>query len=414
MKLFRILLITVLAMCLTGILPMLSLAEELTPSLPNAIWTTEQSGKTVDKNLYEAKWDVFLNGGPKKLDNIEESYAVYIKVTNPSGSETLGSSQGLVEIGSGANLVSLWENLVTPIGTKGYNDTPNPGGEYKVWVSTDPSFSSAQTKFDNFKVKSPKMTEKLQLLKYYDTDADEVKDADEPYLDQWQFTITASNGETWTVMSPYADYAIEPGEYTITESMPLQSNWVPTGPTIVPTETGIVLSKTSARVTLDSVYNDVTVLFGNVYLGPNNGRTLGFWSNKNGQALIDGSDIQALVALNLRGVNGAPFDPSNYSNFRNWILNATATDMSYMLSAQLATMKLNVLNGFVPENVIVTTPFGFMTIGELMAKANLALEVAPFYRNYQEQLKNALDAANNNNDVYVLSPNNPFDFPYTF
>jgi hypothetical protein len=40
--------------------------------------------------------------------------------------------------------------------------------------------------------------------------------------------------------------------------------------------------------------------FGNVCLMPGTGgKTLGFWSNKNGQALITSSDVTALNALNL-------------------------------------------------------------------------------------------------------------------
>ena len=51
--------------------------------------------------------------------------------------------------------------------------------------------------------------------------------------------------------------------------------------------------------------------------------------------------LQALdTALNLRNANGTNFDPSSYNTFRSWLLSATATNMAYMLSAQLAATSL--------------------------------------------------------------------------
>ena len=154
-------------------------------------------------------------------------------------------------------------------------------------------------------------------------------------------------------------------------------------------------------------------------LGAGGGLTLGFWSNKNGQALVTSntgnvsvcgaplpaSDLAWLVSLNLRDGAGNNFDPATYAAFRTWILSATATNMAYMLSAQLAAMELNVLNGKVNGSAIVYAPgtggSDFKTVCQLMTLANTELGLhgsvlsgSPF-RTYQEALKNALDRANN-------------------
>jgi hypothetical protein len=43
--------------------------------------------------------------------------------------------------------------IKTSDSSAGYDDTPNPGGEYKVWISNESSFTNNSTKTDNFKVK---------------------------------------------------------------------------------------------------------------------------------------------------------------------------------------------------------------------------------------------------------------------
>jgi len=116
-----------------------------------------------------------------------------------------------------------------------------------------------------------------------------------------------------------------------------------------------------------------------------------------------------MVSLNLRNANGTDFNPANYAAFRTWLLNATATNMAYMLSAQLAAMELNVLNGFVSISSLIYAPgtnsanaAGFATVGAVMTEANTLLGAngligaASSYRPRAEALKNALDKANNN------------------
>ena len=85
-------------------------------------------------------------------------------------------------------------------------------------------------------------------------------------------------------------------------------------------------------------------------LSDGGGLTLGFWSNKNGQELQTSSDFALLTSLCSRNANGGPQDfasslANNKTALNTWCLNATATNMAYMLSAQLAAMELNVAHG---------------------------------------------------------------------
>ncbi len=149
-----------------------------------------------------------------------------------------------------------------------------------------------------------------------------------------------------------------------------------------------------------------------------------FWSNKNGQALVGADDLAMLVALNLRAAGGAHFDPATYGGYRSWLLNATATNMAYMLSAQLSAMALNVYNGLVDGNSLVYAPGvgntgvgnNFITVNDLIAAADAALAADGYTpagdpnRYLQALLKNALDDANNNQTFVQPSPC-PFTFP---
>ena len=176
-------------------------------------------------------------------------------------------------------------------------------------------------------------------------------------------------------------------------------------------------------------------------LGAGNGLTLGWWSNKNGQAALTAADLCFLNTLNLRNANGTNFDPilgcpsptakqlsDGKTALHDWLLNGNATNMAYMLSVQLATMELNVLQPIsgksVNANALVfagTAPAGCMvpglgatgliTISNLMNDANSASNYSLLSnpnttasgaaRMCQEFMKNALDKANNNQNFLV-------------
>ena len=213
-------------------------------------------------------------------------------------------------------------------------------------------------------------------------------------------TYTSSNGR-------YCFNDLAPGHYTVKEIAP-NSSWVATSPT-------------SCEFDLEC---PETCSFSNVCLGSGGGHTIGYWSNKNGESKMnDGgsmsSELSMLSNLNLRNATGGNFNPTSYSSFRTWLLGASATNMSYMLSAQLAAMKLNVEAWWVdPDDRVHAPGCGeFLTVSALMTAANSALGADGYTpsgdpnRTLQECLKNALDRANNNQN-FVQCKACYFHYPY--
>src|SRR5204863_9282090 len=82
-----------------------------------------------------------------------------VQVTDPSGQTVMGKSDpGAVTVSGGEfvqcyQLTSILKTGSSGFTTPGYDDTPNPGGEYKVWVSTDCNFDNNSSKTDNFQVR---------------------------------------------------------------------------------------------------------------------------------------------------------------------------------------------------------------------------------------------------------------------
>lgn len=131
------------------------------PPVKGAVFTTNGQCNQVNGNIYENKWDVYINGGPKKPGAAglpDGEY--YVRVTQPNG-KLLGTSIGSandtpVQVVGGefVQCLSLDAILIRASdGTPGYDDTKNPGGEYKVWVSNQPDFANNSTKTDNFKIR---------------------------------------------------------------------------------------------------------------------------------------------------------------------------------------------------------------------------------------------------------------------
>jgi hypothetical protein len=127
-----------------------------------------------------------------------------------------------------------------------------------------------------------------------------------------------------------------------------------------------------------------------------------------------------LKALYLRDAKGLHFDPATYAKLKTWLNSATSTNMAYMLSAQLAAMKLNVYNNLVDGNSLIYAPgtqsaananlSGFAKVNDVMNEANGELGAhgstpsgSP-YRAYQEKLMMALDGANNNTSFLQPGP----------
>jgi hypothetical protein len=403
-------------------------AISLLANLTGAIFTTNSGCGGNNINLFDSKDAVYLNGGPANSGSGLPDGPYYVKVTAPDGT-LLGTSIGSgndtpvnVTAGKFDACYKLSDILITANNsTPGYDDTPNNGDEYKVWVSRVSDFSNNETKTDNFKVRSNVLPVNLTVEKFYDANLSGSYDAGDTLLDGWQVRI--QDGVDY-IRYTSITIGLDPvPPYKVTESTPVETNWVRTFP--APAD----------YISVSIADGSKTVRFGNVCLGAGGGLTLGFWSNKNGEKLFyQVGGVAAMNALNLRNANGSNFElpgpPTTavaaYGTFRTWLLSATATNMAYMLSAQLAAMKLNVLNGNVQANSLIYAPgtmsadsLGFATVSQVIAEADAALGVGGNLnlltlaghpqRAYQEILKNVLDRANNNLNFAQAKPC-PFSF----
>jgi hypothetical protein len=248
-------------------------------------------------------------------------------------------------------------------------------------------------------------------VKFYDTDTDGVRDAGEPGIAAWNIDVTGA--ATTTVATDAAGaYTLEvaAGTYDIAEQSSV-GPWDQTAPASGFYDDVIV-----------GVDQQLTGLdFGNVCVGDGAGtaRSKGFWTNKNGSAAFAGiaGALTSLQALNLRDAAGSNFNPATYAQLNKWLSGATATNMAYMLSAQLAAVHLDVLAGYVSAGALVqaagtasANANGYATIGAIIAEANAALGVdgstpdGDPNRATQEVLKNILDRAANNAGYVEAGP----------
>jgi hypothetical protein len=409
---------TLLAMLLS--LALLSFAETAF-AFTGAIYSTDSTCSGVNVNIFASKGDVYLDGGPQGGGSGLPDGTYYVMVTEPNGT-LLGSSvsppapvssQPFVVSGGEGNCIQLSAVLYKASdGSPGYDDTTNGGGEYKIWVSMDPTFPSNNSKTDNFKVRANPQPGNLCVTKFYDANANGVFDNGDVPIADWKVFV-----DDLCRVTP-ACVMLDAGSYNVCEDTPVEMNWLHTTPTCV-----------NATVTAGQTTN---VDFGNLCLGGGGGMTLGFWSNTNGQRLEVASDFTALNAMCLRNANGTikTFTGSlsqQKSALHDWLLGANATNMANMLSAQLAAMKLNVLHGKVSGTALVyggscgNTGVGgaFITINDLLSVAvndpTCGLCVAGNTpsgnpcRATQECWKTTLDKANNNLN-FVQSGPCPFTF----
>jgi hypothetical protein len=276
---------------------------------------------------------------------------------------------------------------------------------------------------------------------YYDANANAVND-DSHGLAGWKVTLTGTdaNGAVGP-LTQYTDaggnycFSLKPGTYTVTSVLP-NTKWVNTSP------------KTRS-VTLTAGGCASAVDFGNVCVqAPSAGFTLGYWGNKNGQAILQANDPVWRAAINscsLVTSNGASYAvPAGnfntaYTSFSSFLSGAKAVNMANMLSAQLAATTLDVQYqglrdsvGLIVPACLVTstgsnvvkvlqlplvpaplgtpacagtncaTANGYISVGALRAAAKASLAANPNTtqigpaRTYQECLKLLLDQVNNN------------------
>ncbi|MGH2839798.1 MAG: hypothetical protein ACRDKY_03105 [Solirubrobacteraceae bacterium] len=124
------------------------------PAPSGAIFTTLADGSEVNFNIYPNKEAVYLDGGPgpgapQTAAGLDDGTYVF-QVTDPSGKTLLSTdlascrqftvSGGIITSvapsGACAHVTGIdLDYGATTVQLMPYNDTPNPGGVYKVWVT---------------------------------------------------------------------------------------------------------------------------------------------------------------------------------------------------------------------------------------------------------------------------------------
>lgn len=206
---------TILAVILVGFI--FAPSQTVLAQFHGAIYDTDHTSIPVNQNSYTDKLEVYLNGGPQN-DNANglPLGVYYFQVTDPSGavllstdpavcrqvlvaespdgkgrvsgaytgrpafctdSSTLFPVDGIPEgfPGNHANGQQNPSNFSIGVQLMPYNDTPNDGGVYKIWLipvskaTIDPNdnrvlhFSSSDAKTDNFKVLEEEPTPNVPL-----------------------------------------------------------------------------------------------------------------------------------------------------------------------------------------------------------------------------------------------------------
>jgi hypothetical protein len=192
------------------------------------IFTTLSDGTTVNANIFPSKGSVYLNGGPQNENSKglpDGTY--YFQVTDPAGKVLLSSdsiscrqllvSGGIVAGATGscphANGSQNTNNGGSiPVQLIPFNDTPNAGGEYKVWLTNvndydatncgNFGFCDNKSKTDNFKVQSAAT---IKVCKFNDLNGNSLQDSGEPLIPHWPVTATGVDGDTGNGVSAQTD-----------------------------------------------------------------------------------------------------------------------------------------------------------------------------------------------------------------
>ncbi len=282
-----------------------------------AIFTTLSDGSRVNANIFSAKCDglgVYLDGGPGP--NAPETAAglpdgdYYYQVTDPSGKTLLstdaqsyrrftvvgglitarvapaaaGDHQTGLDVDHGAVTIELCPFL----------DTPNNGGEYKVWVTPVGDFAGnaalvdngynpgyfhgfipAASKTDNFKVKARRSI-CLTIQKFEDINGNGRRDSTDKDL-IWPVHVYDAagieiQGRIWAGIPGGKEpllkvCALPPGDYTVVE----EATWDSRYPYYAVTANILdnkYLPSPSRTVVVRMGTSDRTLVFGNHWTGP--------------------------------------------------------------------------------------------------------------------------------------------------
>ena len=431
----------------------------------------QNGNPNVNCNIYDGKTFVWLTGGPGTAALSDGTYMFAVLApggqggnANPNDCTPLNLSDLCITTGTGAGddwsnrVFSISGGAITYLGTHNfannkirlmpYDDTTNPGGVYILAIcqlpaSPDSSIENppgvvpSLCKYDAFKVTGEVTPEPptgdITIAKYCDLNGNGSPDGGlEVALAGWLMKVDggATCQGTTDATGVFTCSDVSTGNHLVSEAdVP---GW---------THTGTCVDNTCTATSANSVFVDVTegettdVDFGNVKYVACGGRTMGFWSNPNGQAKLTATALCGLTALNLVKADGSAFDPvpatgttscannnltsTQVSNgktaLKNWLLSATATNMAYMLSAQMAAayLDLQLLSGaqnafqigtlahtcpavdaLVNGTIISISALITEANGELAALGGNLTVAAGAARTCEEEKKNIFDAYN--------------------
>jgi len=251
-----------LVMCFALSVCAVMLLASANAQVKGAIFTTVSDGSEVNYNIYPSKEAVYLDGGPgvgapqTAAGLLNDTYI--FQVTDPSGKVLLSTDapkcrqfvivDGIIDhviaAGGCEHLTGLdVDHGATTVQLMPYLNTPNPGGEYKVWAmatrylpsgclqQNDPDcggrhhgFTNRYSKTDNYKVGGN--AREIDTRFFPDLNGNGHKDDDEPWIDglgiTWIDTLGASNNK-WSYLNTALDINheahvedVETGTHTIT------------------------------------------------------------------------------------------------------------------------------------------------------------------------------------------------------
>lgn len=385
-----------IALCFAGV--SLASGQAHAQAINGAIFTTTVDHSVVNGNIYPNKEAVYLNGGPNnrncnggKLPDGD----YYFQVTDPSGKTLLSTvsapSDRSFRVVGGVIARNLGDTDVHPDGGIShcgslairlfpYNDTPNPGGVYKVWITRVSSFEAAcgvgvdcgldgfvprSSKTDNFKVRhyvlppvDPEEPEEpedppqtwIKAFKFYDANANGYFDEGEELLNGWEFNLSSESMQVDS--TGYSSYgmALWPNmpvadDYFVAESLPFENNWVHSG-TLFSGHDGSAMNP-AGPLLITEPGGDTRILFGNYCTVPSSAEDLGFWKHTWHGANAFPALAPLLPELWARDsagnhvfVNYALMYQSDWA-----ALSPYSSNLAHRLSAEVVSLYLNILSG---------------------------------------------------------------------
>ena len=124
--------------------------------LTGSFYTTTSGCEAGNITQFAATGDVYLDSGNAKGSKLPDG-SYYVQVTEPDGALLGKSTAAPVDIKDGnlAACYNLRDIVVKASNSEpGFDETLNPGGVYKVWLSPDADFTRAKT--HNFKIVTAK------------------------------------------------------------------------------------------------------------------------------------------------------------------------------------------------------------------------------------------------------------------